>query len=129
MKKTLPTPSAPKALGPYSHVVESGGWVYISGQIPIDPTSGAVVEGGIEAQATRVLDTLEALLADAHLSTDHVVKTTIYLTDLRDFDKVNEVYATRFRPPHPARATVEVSALPKGVGIEIDAVAHRTSAS
>lgn len=127
MKKTLSTPSAPKALGPYSHVVESGGWVYISGQIPIDPASGAVVEGGIDAQAARVLDTIEALLADAHLSTDHVVKTTIYLKDLGDFEQVNAVYATRFRPPYPARATVEVSALPKGVGIEIDAVAHRPS--
>lgn len=125
MKHTLPTPSAPQALGPYSHVVESGGWIYMSGQIPLNPDTGELVEGDIRAQTARILDTMEALLRDVGLSTDHVVKTTIYLTDIQDFAEVNAVYATRFKAPYPARATVGIAALPKGARIEIDAVIRR----
>lgn len=124
MKKTLPTPSAPQALGPYSHVVQSGEWIYMSGQIPLDPATGEVVEGGIKAQTARILDTIESLLNDIGLTTDHVVKTTIYLTDIQDFAQVNDVYATRFNAPYPARATVGIAELPKGARIEIDAVIH-----
>lgn len=125
MKQTLPTPSAPKALGPYSHMVQAGDWIYLSGQIPIDPATGEIVEGGIQAQTQRVLDTIEALLSDVGLSTDHIVKTTIYITNMADFGAINAIYAERFRAPYPARATVKVAGLPKGVGIEIDAVIHR----
>lgn len=127
MKKALSTPSAAKALGPYNHVVESDGWLYISGQIPLNPETNDIVAGGIEAQASQVLDNIEALLADVNLSTDNIVKTTIYLTDLGDFATVNEVYAGRFRAPYPARATVEIAGLPKGARIEIDAVARRAT--
>lgn len=125
MKQTLSTPSAPAALGPYSHMVQSGNWIYMSGQIPIDPSTGEIVAGGIEAQTQRILDTIESLLADVGLTTDHIVKTTIFLADMANFSAVNEIYAQRFRAPYPARATVEVSGLPKGVQIEIDAVIHR----
>lgn len=125
MKKALPTPSAAKALGPYSHVVESGGWLYLSGQIPLVPATGELVEGGIKEQATRVMDTIEALLSDIELSTDNIVKTTIYLTDLNDFATVNEIYGSRFRAPYPARVTIAVAGLPKGARIEIEAIARR----
>lgn len=127
MKNALPTPSAAKALGPYSHVVESGGWLYLSGQIPLDPATGELVEGGIKEQATRVMDTIEALLSDIGLSTDNIVKTTIYLTDLDDFETVNEIYGSRFRAPFPARVTIAVSGLPKGARIEIEAIARRSA--
>src|SRR5690625_5390816 len=113
MKQTLPTPSAPKALRPYSHMVQAGDWIYLSGQIPIDPATGEIVEGGIQAQTQRVLDTIEALLSDVGLSTDHIVKTTIYITNMADFGAINALYAERFRAPYPARATVEDTAREK----------------
>ncbi|MDJ0852028.1 MAG: RidA family protein [Myxococcota bacterium] len=116
---------APEPVGPYSQAVEQGGWVFLSGQIPLDPRSGKLVEGDIEAQTRRVLANLRAVLEAGGLSLAHVVRTTIYLVDLAHFPRVNAVYAEHFdREPQPARATVQVAALPLGAEVEIDAIAR-----
>jgi 2-iminobutanoate/2-iminopropanoate deaminase len=125
MKRIIASADAPAAIGPYSQAVEAGGVVYLSGQIPLDPKTGQLVEGGIEAQTERVLANLEAVLQAAGLGFDHVVRTTIYLADLADFGTVNELYGRRFRKEPPARATVQVAGLPRGARVEIDAVAVR----
>jgi len=127
MKKVVQTDEAPKAIGPYSQAVEVAGLMFLSGQIPIDPKTGDVVEGDAAAQAERVMANLGAVLAAARLGFGDVVRTTIYLTDLGDFAKVNEVYGRCFPKEPPARATVQVSALPKGVRVEIDAIASRSA--
>ena len=114
---------APTAIGPYSQAIRAGGLVFVSGQIPLDPQTGQVVEGGIAAQAERVLDSLRAILNASGSGLERVVKTTVFLTDLGNFTEVNEVYARFFPLAPPARATVQVAALPRGVGIEIEAVA------
>lgn len=114
---------APAAIGPYSQAVRAGGLVFVSGQIPLDPETGQVVEGGIAAQAERVLVSLGALLEASGSGLERVVKTTVFLTDLGDFAAVNEVYGRFFPHAPPARSTVQVAALPRGVGIEIEAVA------
>jgi len=115
---------APKAIGPYSQGVMTGsGLMFLSGQIPLDPATGQLVAGDIRAQTSRVMENLGAVLAAAGLSFSNVVKTTIYLVDLVDFAAVNEVYGQRFPQTPPARATVQVAALPKGARVEIDAVA------
>jgi 2-iminobutanoate/2-iminopropanoate deaminase len=120
----ISTKTAPAAIGPYSQAVRTGGFVFLSGQIPLLPGTGQMIEGGIEPQVERVLDNLGAVLQAAGLTFDHVVKTTIYLTDLGDFQKVNEAYGKRFsRSPQPARSTVQVAALPRGARVEIDAIA------
>jgi 2-iminobutanoate/2-iminopropanoate deaminase len=125
MRKIIGTPHAPAAIGPYSQAVEAGGFVFLSGQIPLDPAGGKLVEGDVVAQTERVLDNLHAVLAAAGLDFADVVKTTIYLTDLSTFPRVNEAYARRFPADPPARATVGVAALPRGALVEIDAVARR----
>jgi 2-iminobutanoate/2-iminopropanoate deaminase len=122
--KAISTPDAPAAIGPYSQAIHSGDLVFLSGQIPTDPKTGAIVSGDIAAQTTRVLDNLAAVLAAAGCGFGDVVKTTIYLVDLGDFQVVNETYAKRFTASPPARATVQVSALPKGARVEIDAIAR-----
>jgi 2-iminobutanoate/2-iminopropanoate deaminase len=114
---------APAAIGPYSQAVLAGGFVFVSGQIPLDPATGALVAGGAGAQAERALVSLGAVLAAAGSGLDRVVKTTIFLTDLGDFAEVNAVYARFFPAEPPARATVQVAALPRGAAIEIEAVA------
>ncbi|HWR98387.1 MAG TPA: Rid family detoxifying hydrolase [Candidatus Methanoperedens sp.] len=114
---------APAAIGPYSQAVRAGGLVFVSGQIPLDPATGALVAGGAAAQAERALASLQAILESAGSGLHRVVKTTIYLTDLSDFAAVNEVYARFFPAQPPARATVQVAALPRGAAIEIEAVA------
>jgi 2-iminobutanoate/2-iminopropanoate deaminase len=114
---------APAAIGPYSQAIRAGGFVFVSGQIPLNPETGQVVAGGIAAQAERVLDSLRAILEAAGSGLDRVVKTTVFLTDLGNFTEVNGVYARYFPQAPPARATVQVAALPRGVGIEIEAVA------
>jgi len=119
----IATDKAPRAIGPYSQAVRHGGLLFLSGQIPLDPETGAMVEGGIEAQARRALDNLVAVLAAAGCTTGDVVKTTIFLKSLGDFAKVNEVYGDYFSTHRPARATVEVSALPRGALVEIEAIA------
>lgn len=123
MKEAITSSDAPKAIGPYSQAVRAGGLVFLSGQIPLDPRTGELVAGDVRAQADRVLDNLAAVLRAAGLSFEQVVKTTIYLTDLADFGAVNEVYGKRFGAVPPARATVQVAALPRGAKVEIDAVA------
>jgi 2-iminobutanoate/2-iminopropanoate deaminase len=123
MKEPITTVDAPGAIGPYSQAVRAGGLVFVSGQIPLEPASGQVVGGDVSAQTERVMKSLGAVLAAAGLGFDDVVRTTIYLVDLGHFATVNEIYGRFFRTPYPARSTVQVSALPRGVGIEIDAIA------
>lgn len=125
MKKIISTTNAPAAIGPYSQAVEAGGMVFLSGQIPIDPTTGQMVGGGVAAEAEQVMNNLEAVLAAADLRFEHVVRATIYMTDLNDFAVVNEIYGKRFPENPPARATVQVSALPKNSLVEIDLIAMR----
>jgi 2-iminobutanoate/2-iminopropanoate deaminase len=123
-KQAVLSQDAPAPIGPYSQAVRVGDWVFLSGQIPVDPHTGEVVAGGIEAQTRQVLQNLQAVLTALGLNLDSIVKTTIYLTDLSMFAEMNEVYETYFHPPYPARATVQVSALPKGVQVEIEAIAY-----
>ncbi len=123
MKKIIHTTKAPKAIGPYSQGVKVGGWLFISGQIPIDPAKGEMVIGGIADQTERVMENIKAILEEAGASFANVVKTTIFLKDLIDFEKVNAVYEKYFKTLPPARATIEVSSLPKGAGIEIETMA------
>jgi 2-iminobutanoate/2-iminopropanoate deaminase len=120
---------APAAIGPYSQAVEANGFVFVSGQIGLDPKSGGIVAGGVAAETTQVLANLEAVLAAAGCAFADVVKTTIYLTSLGDFEVVNGLYGEKFHGAQPARATVEVSALPRGAVVEIDAVAVASTAS
>jgi 2-iminobutanoate/2-iminopropanoate deaminase len=123
MKKIISTNEAPGAIGPYSQAVRSGSFLFCSGQIPLDPKSGQIVSGDIAAQTQRVLDNIAAVLRTEGLTFDHVVKTTIFLTDLGDFQTVNEVYGSYFKQSPPARSTVQVAALPKGAKVEIEAIA------
>jgi 2-iminobutanoate/2-iminopropanoate deaminase len=124
-KRIIATSLAPEAIGPYSQAVDLGDFVFVSGQIPIDAATQQVVSGPIDVQAERVLKNLQGVLAASGLSLDHVVRTTVYLTDLANFAGMNDVYARFFSKEFPARSTVQVSGLPKGVGIEIDAIARR----
>lgn len=121
-KTIINTDKAPAAIGTYSQAVKADNTVYISGQIPLDPGSMEIVEGGIDAQITRVFDNLVAVSEAAGGSLKDAVKLTIYLTDLGNFPTVNEIMAKYFDQPYPARAAIEVSALPKGVGVEMDAI-------
>jgi 2-iminobutanoate/2-iminopropanoate deaminase len=123
-KTAVHTDRAPAAIGPYSQAIRTGDFVFCSGQIALAPATGAMVEGGVEAQTRQVLDNLGEVLTAAGADWNDVVKTTIYLSDLGDFQKVNSIYAEKFGEVAPARATVEVSRLPKGALVEIDAVAH-----
>lgn len=117
------TPDAPAAIGPYSQAIRAGDFLYASGQIPLDPTSGTITQGGVTAQTHQVLQNLGAVLKAAGVSFDRVVKTTVYLADMGDFSAMNEVYAGYFSAPAPARATIQAAALPKNVLVEIDVVA------
>ncbi len=122
-KEEVRTGRAPEAIGPYSQGVRAGDLVFASGQIPIDPATGKAVQGGVAAETRQVLQNLKAVLEEAGSGLDHVLKTTVYLTDLAAFGEMNRVYGEFFTRPYPARATVGVSELPKGVGVEIDAIA------
>lgn len=124
MKKVISTANAPAAIGPYSQAIVTGGMLFVSGQIPLDPATGAMVEGGIEAQTTRVLDNLKAIVEAAGTTLANAVKTTVYITNINDFGKVNEIYAGYFTENPPARVCVEVSNLPKGALVEIDLIAE-----
>ena len=126
-RTAITTDRAPKAIGPYSQAIEQGGIVFLSGQIGLDPASGALVTGGTPAEAEQVLKNLIAVLAAAGLGFEHVVRTTIYLVDLADFTTVNEIYGRYAREPYPARATVGVATLPRGARVEIDAIAVRAA--
>ena len=125
MKKVVQSAGAPKAIGPYSQAIEARGarTVWLSGQIPLDPATGELVPGDVAAQTARVMENLRAVLAAAGAGFEHVVRCTIYLADLGDFAKVNEVYGRHFPSAPPARSTVQVAALPRGARVEIDAIA------
>ena len=122
MKKPIFTNKAPAAIGPYSQAVQWGDVVFISGQIPLDPENGQLNNATFEDETNQVLDNLEAICQEAGGTLDHILKLTIYLTDLSNFDVVNSIMATRFSEPFPARATLEISKLPKEVSIEMDAI-------
>lgn len=125
MKKAIQTHTAPAAIGPYSQAVAQGDLVFCSGQIAIDPASGTMIEGDVEAEARRVLDNLREVLAATGLGLANVVKTTVFLVSLADFERVNRIYGEHFSAPYPARSTVQVAALPRHARIEIEAIAHR----
>jgi 2-iminobutanoate/2-iminopropanoate deaminase len=125
MKKAVETHAAPSAIGPYAQAVVDGDLIFCSGQIGIDPTSGKMVDGGIEAETRRVLENLREVLLAAGVTLAHVVKTTIFLINLADFETVNRIYGERFEAPYPARSTVQVSALPRDAHVEIEAIAYR----
>jgi 2-iminobutanoate/2-iminopropanoate deaminase len=122
--RIVQTDAAPAAIGPYSQAIIAGGFLYTAGQIPIDPATKQVVEGDIVGQTRQVLDNLQAVLAAAGASWKDVVKTTVYLQDMGDFPRMNEVYAATMGEARPARSTVQVAALPRNVLVEIDLVAH-----
>ena len=124
MKKIVSTNEAPAAIGPYSQAVRSGSFLFCSGQIPLDPKSGQIVPGDISAQTRRVLDNIAAVLRAEGLNFDSVIKTTIFLTDLGDFQTVNEIYGSYFKQNPPARSTVQVAALPKSANVEIEVTAR-----
>lgn len=123
MKQSFSTADAPKAIGPYSQAVRVGTLLFLSGQIPLDPSTGQIVDGDVTAQTRRVMENLAAVLKSAGLSFADVARTTIYLADMNDFVKVNDVYGSYLSEPYPARATVQVARLPKDVRVEIDAIA------
>jgi 2-iminobutanoate/2-iminopropanoate deaminase len=123
MPIAITTQAAPAAIGPYSQAVQAGSWLFLSGQIPLLPETGALCSEGVEEQAAQVLENLCAVLRASGAEPKDVVKTTIYLVDLADFAQVNAVYARYFEAPYPARATVQVAALPKQARVEIDAIA------
>lgn len=122
-KEAISSAAAAPAIGPYSPAVRVGSLLFLSGQIPLDPVTGQLVEGDIRVQTARVMDNLIELLKAAGADGSHVVRATIFLTDLADFAAVNEIYASYFSPPYPARATVQVARLPRDVRVEIDAIA------
>jgi len=124
-KQIISTDEAPKAIGPYSQAVRVGDLVFLSGQIPLDPATGQLAPGDVVAQTRQVMENLGAVLRSAGVSFSEVVRSTIYLTDLGDFAKVNDVYGSYFSTEPPARATVQVAALPRGASVEIDMIAHR----
>lgn len=117
-------PNAPKAIGPYSPAVVAGGFAFISGQIPLDPNTGKIVEGGIESQVTQVLNNLAATLSGVGADFNAITKTTIFVTDLGDFQVINKIYGERLGSAKPARSTIQVAALPLGAKVEIEAIAR-----
>lgn len=123
--KALHTDKAPAAIGPYSQAIEVNGMVFASGQIPLDPSTGNVVEGGIKEQTRQALTNAKAIMEAAGLTLANVVKTTVFMADMADFTAMNEVYATFFTEPYPARSAVAVKALPKGVLVEVECIAAR----
>jgi 2-iminobutanoate/2-iminopropanoate deaminase len=123
MRRAVSSSSAPPAIGPYSQAIQAGSLLFLSGQIPLDPETGKMVEGDIAAQTHRVFKNLQAVLEAAGATFDNVVRTTVYVADMNDFAVVNEVYGTYFSSPAPARATVQAARLPKDALIEIDAIA------
>ena len=126
MKKVIQTNLAPEPVGPYSQALEVNAVLYCSGQIPIVPETGDILTGSIVDQTKQVMKNVEAVLKEAGYSFSDIIKTTIFLTNLNDFQKVNEVYATYFNPPFPARSCVQVSALPKGVDVEVEVLAGKS---
>ncbi len=124
-RQSVESPRGPAALGPYSHAVWAGDLLYLSGQTPVDPATGRLIEGDVEAQTHRAFDNLELVLLDAGLSMDHVIKCNVYLTEMANFTAMNAAYQKRFARPYPARTTVAVAGLPLGASVEIELVARR----
>lgn len=125
MKQQINTAAAPAAIGPYSQAIEAGGMVFVSGQLPIDPSTGAFAGGGIKELTRQSLSNMKAILAEAGLTMDNVVKTTVFLADMADFAEMNEVYASFFQGVCPARSAVAVKTLPKEARVEIECIAVR----
>ena len=125
MKKEISTPKAPAAIGPYSQAIQVGNLIYTSGQIPIDPATGQLVEGGIKEQTRQSLSNIQAILQEAGLTMASVVKTTVFMADMADFAEMNSVYAEFFTEPYPARSAVAVKTLPKNALVEIEVVAEK----
>ena len=123
MKELITAAGAAKAIGPYSPAVKVGNMLFLSGSIPLDPSSGQLVEGGVKEQTTRVMENIKALLAAAGADFRHVVRTTVFMIDLGEFATMNEIYASYFAAPYPARSTVQVAKLPRDVRVEIDVIA------
>lgn len=123
--KVIHTEQAPKAIGPYSQAIETGGFVFASGQVPIDPATGEFVPGGIKEQTRQSLTNASHILEQAGTDLAHVVKTTVYLSDMADFAAMNEVYAQFFTQPYPARSAVAVKTLPKGALVEVECIAEK----
>ncbi|MFR9166656.1 MAG: RidA family protein [Dysgonomonas sp.] len=125
MKKVINSKNAPAAIGPYSQAVEVNGFVYLSGQLPIDPNTGEFPKGGIKEQTTQSFENIKAILSEAGLTTDNIVKTLVLLADMNDFAEMNEVYASQFNGTFPARSAFAVKTLPKGALVEIEVIAAR----
>lgn len=125
MKKAISTSAAPAAIGPYSQAIEAGGFVFVSGQLPVDPVTGAFAEGGIKELTHQSLTNMKAILNEVGLGMENVVKTTVFLSDMADFSEMNEVYAQFFEAPFPGRSAVAVKTLPKGARVEIECIAAR----
>jgi len=123
VRQAVSSPSAPKAIGPYSQAIRAGSLLFVSGQVPIDPATGHIINGDIAAQTHRVFQNILEILKAGGASFDHVVRTTVFLADMNDFAAMNEAYGTYFTAPAPARATVQVSRLPKDARVEIDVIA------
>ena len=123
MKKVINTNNAPAPIGPYSQAIAAGNFVFVSGQIPMDPSTGEIISENIKAETIQVMENIKAILSEAGLGFDHIVKTSIFLTDMQAFAQVNEVYGSYFTSEFPARETVQVSALPKNVNVEITVIA------
>ncbi len=123
MRTAIQTDGAPEAIGPYSQAIRAGQFLFVSGQLPLDPVKGTIVDGNVSEQTHRVMRSLHAILEAAGASFDHVVRTTVFLADLNDFLSMNDVYASYFQDPAPARATVQVARLPKDARVEVDVVA------
>jgi 2-iminobutanoate/2-iminopropanoate deaminase len=121
--KAISTTSAPKAIGPYSQAIQVGNFIFTSGQIPIDPSTGTIVDGGIKAQARQSLQNIKAIMEESGIEMKNIIKTTVFLSDMNDFAEMNEVYAEFFTEPYPARSAVAVKTLPKGALVEIEVVA------
>ena len=124
MREAISTPHAPAAIGPYSQAIRAGDYLFLSGQIPLDPATGDLVTGSIVDQTRRVFQNLQAVLEAAGASFDRVVKTTVYLADMAEFAAMNQIYGEHFSAPAPARATIQAAALPRGVKVEIDLIAY-----
>lgn len=125
MKKNINTSAAPAAIGPYSQAIEANGMVFVSGQLPVDPATGNFAEGGIKELTRQSLTNMQAILKEAGLTLDNVLKTTVFLADMADFAEMNEVYAEFFSAPFPARSAVAVKTLPKGARVEVECIAAR----
>jgi 2-iminobutanoate/2-iminopropanoate deaminase len=123
--KKISTPNAPAAVGPYSQAIDAGAFIFLAGQIPLDPKTSQLVEGGVDAQTKRVIENIKAVLAAAGSDLTKVVSSTVYLTDMDNFAKMNEVYASYFAEPYPARVTIAIKALPKNALVEIAVIAMK----